>query len=262
MKCTRTAFTLIELIIVVSVIAVLTGLVLPLVSSIQAAADRTRCQNNLSQVHMATMLYCTNNFQLMPYPSAYYVSTETPHRATFKDALADAFLDINASSGRAWDNANRAKSNTVAICPTVIRTYPRGKLFIDSGWGGARIGAKPADGPDILAVQYGHNSALYDVNADGTKGFAGARNLPLFWIKRPELWPLWGDSAVGAWGPGFSSYVSIPDMGPHYGPVAARGIGLHHRNMGNLVFADGHGGKIAQADIVVVSSRIKLFENN
>src|SRR5436305_7121014 len=64
------AFTLVELLVVIGIIALLVGILLPALSKAREAANRTKCLSNIRQIAMGFVMYTTDNKGVFPFVGA------------------------------------------------------------------------------------------------------------------------------------------------------------------------------------------------
>jgi len=98
---TRRAFTLVELLVVIGIIAILIAMLMPALNKAREAAKSTACKSNLRQWHMALMLYVNDNRQWVPGANNQYQFGQTAYRWDAMTMLGK-YIKLRTWDGGKW----------------------------------------------------------------------------------------------------------------------------------------------------------------
>jgi prepilin-type N-terminal cleavage/methylation domain-containing protein len=90
-------FTLVELLVVIAIIAVLTALLLPVISAAKSNATRTTCLNNLQQINLGVRMYSDDSNDASPSPGSAAASTDPLTLYSGYKALMKSYVGFNGA---------------------------------------------------------------------------------------------------------------------------------------------------------------------
>jgi prepilin-type processing-associated H-X9-DG protein/prepilin-type N-terminal cleavage/methylation domain-containing protein len=263
----RSAFTLVELLVVIGIIGVLMGLLLPAVSSARKSAQTAQCQSNLRQLGLAIIQYRDQTGAFPQYRAEYPPITNAygVNRPRWQWLLAPYIGGYaqNPDVIAAWGTADPTYTdvpldNKVLVCPSLegswsssIRSGSYGYNFGylgnnrtlidgDSSTPTLRYPVKDVKEPSRTIafgdsrggmIPHGGHSMTLDPPHMVVRGDSLAVNSP-YWQQAPfNIASGVGLAGVNPYGPD----EGTPDITIPFSPAEAR-----HSNRANVVFLDGH----------------------
>lgn len=140
----RSAFTLVELLVVITIIGMLMALLLPAVNSAREAANKLKCQNQLSQIGKAFVMYSMDH-QTFPgfldriWQPGSNTLTTTPYAASWV-VMISPYLEHKPIYDAWSDSAKQASIKTIywegMVCPSnppLSTTGPALSYVVNSG---------------------------------------------------------------------------------------------------------------------------------
>jgi prepilin-type processing-associated H-X9-DG protein len=218
-----TAFTLVELLVVIGIIAVLISVLLPSLGVARQSAQRAVCASNLRQLVTATLLYAQANREFLP-PGHLNFYTQNNHRWHGSRPNSASAFDFDTSPLRL-----QLGSGAIKACPSfefALNGFERGNggYGYNAGSMGSSLGVPEMARLSLPMAEYERRVV----------------NLPakIAQIKRPATKLVFADAAMARGGLIEYSFLVAP-LDTDGNPTSPS-IHFRHRKQANLAWADGH----------------------
>jgi len=148
------AFTLVELLVVIGIIAVLISILLPALSKVRESSSLTKCLSNIRQINTSLMLYLNDNKGRLP-DAEYSNGSSSPLSPAYLNAAPGTLVNVTDGGGRALSKG---------VLPTIGESLERYGANTDDHW------TCPSGGSSAS----GGRSEPYESVGNGLRGYTNS----------------------------------------------------------------------------------------
>jgi len=225
-KTSNTAFTLVELLVVISIIGLLAGLAVPAINGGLKSAMSGACLSNLHQIGLATLAYAADNSFKLP------------------DAGTAGKSDVWVQTIASFISTGTKSKKSVFVCPGCEKPVQEGAGEEMALTYGVHSGLMPLSGTATNITRVVRPTEVIlagDVCQEtGNKGWSP------FCIESPSDFPQGGATELG-----IGEDLSTPlDVGPDADGSKSPSLRYRHKGKVNVVMVDGHAESIEKGSVL------------
>jgi prepilin-type processing-associated H-X9-DG protein/prepilin-type N-terminal cleavage/methylation domain-containing protein len=229
----RGAFTLVELLVVIGIIAVLVALLLPALNRARDSARTIKCASNLHQLGLASIMYTNETKGYMLYPNA------TPYEGRFWFTAVDPYLAGVLKPNRDPNASGVANQRIYAE----YKQCPVWELFYDDANDTGKQGLlKEAARTYKMNMHLLLNKNYSNLKDSAGNAIGGQAKLSL--LRNTSQWVYIGDGAsmdligeITGQAQNTDPYMEVNEKPANKGTPCP---GLRHGGGANILFVDGH----------------------
>jgi len=224
------AFTLVELLVVIGIIALLISILLPSLAKAREQGTRTKCLSNLRSLQFAVTMYCNENRQFVP-------ATNWGANATTNGKCYAGWLYPTGNSGPAADRFP---------FPGPVRP----NLMEDGAfWVYLKTGAVfrcPGHSPDLVL---GQTDSITSYLMNGAmNGYGVNKTYPITKFKSDDVCMWEADERAGS---AFNDGSSFPSESFLPASATSNAYNSRHGKYSTLAFIDGHAEAILHEEVLI-----------